>query len=134
MGSKSNAMLGLSGLDTAGMLKAMMRPYKNTISSLSQKQQVVVWKQERYRDLITKLNDFRSKFFDYRNPATNISSTGTWRQYNVENSGNEYVKISSTANSRPKSGTVELEKMPTASVISGGTDLMKDVQGLHLPD
>ncbi|MDR3121368.1 MAG: hypothetical protein LBU58_08570, partial [Clostridiales bacterium] len=57
MASNTNAMLGLSGLDTASMLKAMMKPYKQSISMVSQKQQLVVWRQERYRELITKLND-----------------------------------------------------------------------------
>jgi len=133
MGANSNAMLGLSGLDTASMLKSMMAPYKRQISSLSQKQQVVVWKQERYRDLISKLNDFKAKFFDYRNYATNISSPGTWKKFLVENPGSEYVKISSTPDSKPVNGKIEMVKMPKPSEITGRSGLVRDVEGVMAP-
>ena len=126
----SNAMLGLSGLDTAAMLKAMMKPYRNTISAISQKQQVVIWRQERYRELIGKLNDFRSTFFDYRNPKTNITSPGVWKQFIVENPdpNGDYVRISSTTNTKPGSGTIEILEMPTPSVITGASGLVKPVR------
>ena len=134
VGMNSNAMLGLSGLDTASMLKAMMKPYKIPITSLSQKQQIVIWRQERYRELITKLNDFKAKFFDFRNPATNISSAGTWKKFLIDNPGSEYVEISSTSSSKPGNGTIELQKMPTASTITGRSGLMREVVGSSAPD
>ena len=130
VGMNSNAIMGLSGLDTASMLKSMMKPYKIPITSLSQKQQIVVWKQERYRELITKLNDFKAKFFDFRNPATNINSSGTWKKFLIDNPGNEYVEITSTTTSKPKSGSIEIQKMPTASTITGRSGLMKEVIGV----
>ena len=129
----SNAMMGLSGLDTATMLKAMMKPYKTSITALSQRQQIVVWKQERYRDLITKLNDFKAKFFDYRNPATNITSAGTWNKMLVDSTGAEYVKITATGTSKTKSGTVDLQLMPTASSLTGREGLVRPVQGGQVP-
>ena len=131
--SSSNAMMGLSGLDTATMLKAMMKPYKTAISSLSQKQQVVAWKQERYRDIISKLNEFKSKYFDYRNPATNITSEGTWKKFSVENHGDEYVKITATTSSKPGGGKIEYEKEPAATTLAGRSGLMKEVKGSTAP-
>ncbi|MCL2057832.1 MAG: flagellar filament capping protein FliD [Oscillospiraceae bacterium] len=133
MGANTNAMLGLSGLDTASMLKSMMRPYKIPISTVTQKQQMVIWKQDRYRELIGKLNDFRAKFFDYRNPATNIASPGTWRQFIVENKDDEYVRITSTSTTKPKDGTIEYIKEPTASKIIGRDGLVGDIEAASVP-
>jgi flagellar capping protein FliD len=133
MGANSNAMLGLSGLDSPAMLKSMMRPYKTQISALSQRQQTVIWKQERYRELIGKLNNFKAKFFDYRNPATNISSAGTWKKFVVDNPGGEFVKITSTADSKPKSGSIEMLQMPDSSVITGRSGLAREVSGSTKP-
>ena len=126
--ASTNAMLGLSGLDTAQMLKAMMKPYKTPISALSQKQQVVVWRQERYRELIMKLNDFKAKYFNNTNAATNITAAGAWNKMNVENPGSEYVKVSATGSSKSKNGTVELISMPTYSKYKGRENLIKDIE------
>jgi len=133
MAANSNAMLGLSGLDTAAMLKSMMKPYKIPITSVSQKQQVVIWRQERYRELISKINDLKNTFLTYRSPATNLTSAVTWKQFLVDNPGSEYVKISATGETKPKSGTVELIGLPTASKINGRTGLLKEVEGAYAP-
>ena len=130
----SNAMLGLSGLDTASMLKAMMKPYKTSITMLSQRQQIVVWKQERYRELISKINDFKTRFFDYRNPATNIASAGAWKQFIIDNPGAEYVKVSATGETKAKTGTIEFLEMPTGSKLTGHSDLAKEVVTTFPPE
>ena len=129
-----NAVLGLSGLDTAGMLKQMMQQYKKPISLVSQKQQLVIWRQERYRESITKIREFASKFLDYMNPATNLLSPGTFKKLSVNNSGSEYVKISATGSTSVKAEQIEIEKMPTFSSIQGQGGITTQMQGTGAPD
>ena len=56
-------MAGLmSGLDVESLVKAASASTKNAINSRSQKLQTLQWKQEAYRDIITKLSDFQNKY------------------------------------------------------------------------
>ena len=133
-GATSNAMLGLSGLDTSAMLKSMMAQYKKPIAVATQKQQLVLWRQEKYREIITKTQSFRDKFFDYKNPATNVLSLGSFRKYKVNNPGSEYVKITTTGATKAASGKIEVQKMPTASSVQGKVGLTQAMTGSSAPD
>ena len=53
----------VSGLDTEGMVKSMLQPIQTKIDKQKALQQQLTWKQEIYRDIITKINDFQDKYF-----------------------------------------------------------------------
>ena len=129
-----NAMMGLSGLDTASMLKQMMKPYKTPITLASQKQQLVIWRQERYRESISRIREFASKFLDFMSPATNMLSTGTFRKFNIENDGSEYVKITTTGTTKAKAEAIEIERMPTFSSVQGRSGITSQMVGTNAPD
>ncbi|GEM_PF-994448 len=66
-----------TGMDTEKMIKDLMKPYNIRLDKMNQDKQILVWKQEMYRDMLTQMNGFRSKYFDVLNNKTYmLSSTG----------------------------------------------------------
>lgn len=63
-----------SGMDTEEMIKGLLASDKNKIYDLEGQKQTYLWQQEAYHEIIDKLNDFDSEFFDYLNPESNILS------------------------------------------------------------
>lgn len=53
-----------SGYDTEAMIEKMMSTYQTKIDNQNKKLTKLGWQQEAYRDIITKLNDFKGKYFD----------------------------------------------------------------------
>lgn len=93
--SGSNRMGGLmSGLDTETLVKQMVSGTQNKINKQFQAQQKLVYKQDAYRDVISKLVSFNDKYLSYAS-STNILSpnffkanTFTPTSKNVNVSGN----------------------------------------------
>lgn len=53
-----------SGYDTEAMIEKMMSTYQTKIDNQNKKLTKLGWQQKAYRDIITKLNDFKGKYFD----------------------------------------------------------------------
>lgn len=61
----SKGVAGLaSGIDTESVVQAMLMNEQNKIDKQTQQQQILEWKQDAYRDVITKINDFQDKYFN----------------------------------------------------------------------
>lgn len=75
-----NVISGLaSGMDTEGMIENAISAYKNKISSLNQQRTKLSWQQEAYRDIITKMASFSSKYTSYTS-TTNLMSSSFFNQ------------------------------------------------------
>ena len=75
-----NVISGLaSGMDTEGMSENAISAYKNKISSLNQQRTKLSWQQEAYRDIITKMASFSSKYTSYTS-STNLMSSSFFNQ------------------------------------------------------
>ncbi len=53
-----------SGYDTEAMIEKMMSSYQTKIDTQNKKLTKLTWQQDAYRDIITKLSDFKGKYFD----------------------------------------------------------------------
>lgn len=53
----------MSGIDTESLVKSMLSGIQTKIDRKTQEQQQIEWKQEAYRDVIGKINNFQTKFF-----------------------------------------------------------------------
>lgn len=63
--SSSSGLSGLmSGMDTESMVEKMLSGTQGKIDKQEALKQQTLWKQEIYRDIITSVNSFYSKFFD----------------------------------------------------------------------
>ncbi len=68
----------VSGLDTESLIKAMVSGQQAQIDRLKQKNTSLSWKQDRYKDLYKKIEDFRIKAFSYRlDTATRIKTASS---------------------------------------------------------
>lgn len=65
-----------SGIDTDSMVKALMTAAKTPLNTLNQKKQIVEWQRESYREVNSKLVDFRNnKLSNYRLSQTMNTQT-----------------------------------------------------------
>ena len=63
-----------SGLDTEGMIEGLVQGYQSKITALSQKATKVQWKQDAYRDIISRMSKFTEKYTSYTS-GTNLMSS-----------------------------------------------------------
>ena len=75
-----NVISGLaSGMDTESMIENAISGYKNKISGLNQQRTKLGWQQEAYRDIISKMAGFTSKYTSYTS-TTNLMSSSFFNQ------------------------------------------------------
>ena len=56
-----------TGMDTDTTVKQLMKPYQMRVDKLTQNKQLVQWKQDAYRDIMSDLNSFKSNYFEKSN-------------------------------------------------------------------
>lgn len=113
----SNYMSGLaSGLDTEDMVEKLLSGTQAKIDKQNAKKQQIEWKQDIYRDIITKINGFTDKYFSfYGTGNTNLLSSGF---YNVmtASSTNSAVKVTSATSKAPSNMVIDsITRLATAS-------------------
>lgn len=75
-----NRITGLaSGIDTDSVVKAQMQKYQKKIDSAEQQKQLYEWQQEAYRDVISDLKQFYSKYADVTNKDTNMVLSANYK-------------------------------------------------------
>lgn len=84
----------LSGLDTESIVKQMASATKNKINKQQQALDLLTWKQDAYRSVITKINTFKSSYFDSLNPKSNLASNSLMGAYKAVSSNS---KVTATA-------------------------------------
>lgn len=94
-----NMMPGLvSGMDTESMVEKLLSGTQSKIDKQTQKKQQVEWKQEIYRDIITKLDNFRTQFFTYSGSSnTNLLSNSFYNVMSTVSSSSAVKVISSSS-------------------------------------
>lgn len=117
-----NRFAGLvSGLDTESLVKAMTSNTKNRLNSQKQKLQSLTWKQESYRDVISKISDFKSKYLDILS-STSIKANAVMNSYKATSSNEKVVTATATAGAIPAKYTIkEAHAAKSASISSTGS-------------
>lgn len=120
--SNRNMMSGLvSGLDTEQLVKAMTMNTKNRINSQKQKLQTLQWKQESYRDVISKISDFKNKYLDILSD-TSIKANKVLKKYSATSSNDKVITATASAGATPAKYTIrEAHAAKGASVSSAGS-------------
>lgn len=108
----------MSGLDTEALVKSATANLKSSINTKKQKLQTLTWKQDAYRDIITKLSDFQSKYLDILSP-TSIRANAVMNKYKSE-STNDKLEVTAGANATPATYDITYSKKATAAKIEGG--------------
>lgn len=127
----SNYMSGLaSGLDTEDMVEKLLSGTQAKIDKQNAKKQQIEWKQDIYRDLITKINGFTDKYFSYFGAGgTNLLSSSF---YNVmtATSTNSAVKVSSATSKAPSNMVINsITQLATASRGESSSTVTGSIKG-----
>lgn len=119
-----NYVSGLaSGMDTESIVQSLLTGTQTKIDKQSGLKQQLEWKQDIYRDLITKINTFSDKYFSYYGSGqTNLMSQSLFKTMTgVSSSG--AIKISSVSSNAVSSMNIsEIKQLATACTVrSSGT-------------
>ncbi|MBD5139613.1 MAG: flagellar filament capping protein FliD [Ruminococcus sp.] len=117
--NNTNRMAGLmSGLETEELVKAMLANTQSRINSKQQKLQTLQWKQEGYRSIISKINDFKNKYLKI-DAANSIMANAVLKKC-VATSSSSKITATASAGATPAKYTIrEASAAKTASVTSG---------------
>lgn len=118
---KSSDVIRMSGmnsnLDTEALVDAMTLHTKSAIDKSNQKVQKLQWKQTAYRDIIGKINTFKSSYLDALKPSSYLMSKNLFNSYKATSSS---TAISATALASASTGsfTVNVKELATAETMT----------------
>jgi flagellar hook-associated protein 2 len=72
-----------SGLDVDSTVKQLMSAYNTKLDKMKQDRQVVLWKQDLYRDVISSVQTFQSTYFDVLKPNSFMLSANSFAGFDV---------------------------------------------------
>jgi len=122
--SSTNRITGLaSGLDTDELVEDLTATTRNKIAKAEQQKQILEWKQEDYRDILTDLFDFSDKYFGSSSSSTLIGSSLN----NLASTSSNSSYVTAIAGDNATSGSVYISdivslataaKVQSSSVVS----------------
>lgn len=124
MASNQMRISGLnSGFDTEAMIQQMMSAYQSKIDKQNQKLQTLKWQQEAYRDIISKFNTFKGKYFDILKRDTYLMSPSQFTKFKANittKSGKDSgLKVTTSNSAVAGSHTIKVDQKATAAVTKG---------------
>ncbi|GCD09022.1 flagellar filament capping protein FliD [Clostridium tagluense] len=107
-----------TGMDTDATIKQMMKPYNMRVDKLKQDRQVVAWRQELYRDILSDTAAIKNTYLDVIKPDTNMLRKSNYDGFDVTAVG---AGASATASVGAVAGNyiVNVTKLATADKING---------------
>ncbi len=117
-----------SGIDVDSIVEELMTAEKaKKLNKLEQKEQLAEWKQTAYRDIITDIQSFASKYFDTTS-STSLLSESNFKQYTVTSSS-DAVTATYTSAASAGSHTIVVSQLATAATLKSSASISEDVQG-----
>ncbi len=105
-----------SGIDTESLVQSMLSGLQNKIDKQNQTKQQLLWKQEKYREVISDINDFQSKYFNLTSKSCiRLSSFYDTMETSCSSSA---VKITAGANAADGEFKMQVAKLATASSVT----------------
>lgn len=96
-----------SGLDTKAIVESMLQTEKSKVDKINQDKQILEWRQELYREMITNVRDFTKKYFDPLNKETYIMGSSSLSGIKATTTTDSTV-VGVLASSDAKPGNFEL--------------------------
>jgi flagellar hook-associated protein 2 len=118
--STTNRVTGLSGFDTESVVKSLMDAESIPLVKAQQSRQVLLWKQEAYRDVTTQLRGFKSSYFDILNPTKNVLSSSNIKKLTATASSTDNVRVTANAGAAVGSHEVRVMQLATSAVARSG--------------
>lgn len=121
-----------SGMDTESMVEALLSGTQAKIDKQNALKQQTIWKQEIYRDLITQINSFQSKFFkksfsDFS--STSLMSPSFFNAMSIASTSSA-IRASVDSSAAVGSHSVKVSQLATASKVTSTSAAGKhDLEG-----
>ena len=117
---------GFSGMDIDSMVKQMIAAKRVPMDKLTQQKTVLEWRRDSYREMNSKMIDFKTKLSSYK------FSTAMNSNQAVVSGNKTAVKADATASSNGIPMSVEVSALAQKSYIQTGTGLKQQmVKRLH---
>ncbi len=126
-----------SGLDRDTLIESMTYATRAKIAKQQQKKQTFQWKQDAYRSVTDKLVALSSKYMDYTNPTTNLSSSSLFAKTNIISNGKNASKVSITTNGTASAdsltilGVKQMAKNASATSGSAASDQVLKTEAIN---
>ena len=115
--SSNKGFSGLaSGVDTESMVEQLLSGTQSKIDKQQGIKQQLEWKQEIYRDLITQINAFQTKFFSYSS-SSNLMSESFFNAMSAVTSSSAF-KATATTSAATGTSTLEVRRLATKTSLS----------------
>ena len=123
----------ISGMDTEKVVEGLLTAEQEKIDSLKQDKQLLEWREESYRDVLTDINDFMDKHYDILDPESNILSAAGTKEANLYSSLTDisrYAEISVNGDAQLGTYSIDkIEQIATASQTSSTARVKGAVEG-----
>jgi flagellar hook-associated protein 2 len=134
MSTDTSRISGLiSGMDTEKVIEGLLTAEQEKIDSLKQDKQLLEWREEAYRDVLTDINDFMGDHFDILKPESNILSTAGTKEANLYSSLTDisrYAEISVNGDAQLGNYSIDkIDQIATASQTSSSDRVKGAVVG-----
>lgn len=117
----------ISGLDTDDLVKQMTAVTRNKINRQYQSKQKLLYRQESYREISTKLLSFSNKYFSYSSGSiNNILSPKFFESYTYKSSSN-YVNVTGNAENIKNFSINEILSVATAASFNSSERVSSDI-------
>lgn len=118
-----------SGLDTDTLVKQMMQPYTMRVDKMKQDRQVVTWRQELYRDILSDTSNITNTYFNNLKSDTNMLSKNNYAGFDVtaaSSTAGESTGASATASVGAVVGNynVVVRKVATTAKVESAAKVM----------
>jgi flagellar hook-associated protein 2 len=124
-------MSGLSGLDVDGLVFSLMQLERARVDKVYQDRQLLLWKQEQYREITSALQSFQNEYFNLLKPATDMRNRAIYNAFAVKYNGldtNPY--FTAVAGSGARVGEYTIKNVVTATTAKvGGTAVTGEMTG-----
>lgn len=123
-GGSSIRITGLnSGLDVDALVKKMLSADQTKIDMIKQQQQIITWKQEAYKDIISDIKELQEKYFNVSNTSTYLLSSSNYN--NIAATSSDSTIVTAKASTSAKTGTYKMEvsKIAESAAISSSNSV-----------
>jgi len=111
-----------SGLDTETIVKGLMTASNMKLQTVQKQKTKLEWKQAAYRDILTKLNSFQSKYFGTSSTSSTSTILGSSLTKLNASYNSPYISVSAGANSNAGSLYIaDIVSLASSAKLSGNT-------------
>lgn len=119
-GGNTLRITGLNtGLDIDAMVKKMLTADQTKVDKAKQQQQLITWKQEAYKDIITSLKDLQSAYFDVADSANYLLSSSSYSNMAVSSSDSTVVSAKALTNAEVGNYKILVKQTAKVADITG---------------